>query len=175
MQNGFLVAEVCARYYPNDVAMHSFDNGSSRATRVDNWELLMRFFARMRLATVGRPLIDAVIDAQDGAAIKLLECLYTHFTGREVEELPEPEEPELLSGDPSDPLLGGKPIPDSHPEGTQAFAKSSTAQKASEQALVPGSSPIKRQVPAHETVSFGAVKLSSLPDPLMARKRLARA
>ncbi|XRB21331.1 spermatogenesis-associated protein [Pseudoscourfieldia marina] len=169
--NGFLVAEICARYYPMDLSMHSFDNGSARATKIDNWEQLVKFFQRMRLSgTVNQALIDGVIDSRNGAAVKLLEALYTHFTGRVIEELPEPE-PEPLSTDPSDPTLGGKPIPGAPHPSTQAFAQKPAKR---EEALVPGSSPIKRQVAAHETVSFGEVKLSSLPDPMAVRQRFAR-
>ena len=42
--NGFLVAEVFSRYYPADVALHSYDPAATNAARKkDNWELLLKF------------------------------------------------------------------------------------------------------------------------------------
>lgn len=51
--NGFLVAEIFSRYYPSELAMHSYDNSASNAARkLDNWSLLSKFAkARSRAAT----------------------------------------------------------------------------------------------------------------------------
>lgn len=42
--NGFLVAELLARYYPADVQMHSFSNVHSAERKKNNWFLLNKFF-----------------------------------------------------------------------------------------------------------------------------------
>lgn len=42
--NGFLYAEILSRYYPNDVAMHSFENVASTERKKKNWQLLEKLF-----------------------------------------------------------------------------------------------------------------------------------
>lgn len=42
--NGFLFAEILARYYPADVQMHSFENVASMQRKKQNWSLLEKFF-----------------------------------------------------------------------------------------------------------------------------------
>jgi hypothetical protein len=50
--NGFLVAEVLSRYYPSEVALHSFDPAATNVARKrDAWELILkltRVRARLR-------------------------------------------------------------------------------------------------------------------------------
>ena len=38
LANGFIVAEILSRYYPNEINMFSFDNGLKIEKRKDNWE-----------------------------------------------------------------------------------------------------------------------------------------
>ena len=41
--NGFLVAEILARYYPSEVALHSFDPAATNVARKrDAWELILK-------------------------------------------------------------------------------------------------------------------------------------
>ena len=41
--NGFLVAEVLSRYYPSEVALHSFDPAATNVARKrDAWELILK-------------------------------------------------------------------------------------------------------------------------------------
>ena len=42
--NGFLFAELFAKFFPSDVSLHSYDTGSSLARKKDNWRLLQKVF-----------------------------------------------------------------------------------------------------------------------------------
>jgi len=42
--NGYVVAEILNRYYPQDVRLNSFDTGQSKNCRKENWQLLKRMF-----------------------------------------------------------------------------------------------------------------------------------
>ena len=57
--NGFLIAEICSRYYQADVEMHSYDNGHALARKLDNWAQLSKFFQKKGIR-VERSLIDDV-------------------------------------------------------------------------------------------------------------------
>ena len=57
--NGFLIAEICSRYYQADVEMHSYDNGQALARKLDNWAQLSKFFQKKGIR-VERSLIDDV-------------------------------------------------------------------------------------------------------------------
>ena len=78
--SGFLVAEICAKYIPT-VSMHSFSNFLSVKMRTDNWNQLMKIFISKGIP-INQNLVDDVIKRKQGAAIKLVEVLYTAFTKR---------------------------------------------------------------------------------------------
>ena len=40
--NGYLIAEIFSWYYPQDIQMHSFDNGASTETKMGNWSIIQR-------------------------------------------------------------------------------------------------------------------------------------
>jgi CH-like domain in sperm protein len=46
--NGFLFAEILSRYFPMDVAMHSFENVTSSERKRANWALLERLIKVQR-------------------------------------------------------------------------------------------------------------------------------
>lgn len=78
--SGFLIAEICAKYIPT-VSMHSFSNFLSVKMRTDNWNQLMKIFISKGIP-INQNLVDDVIKRKQGAAIKLVEILYTAFTKR---------------------------------------------------------------------------------------------
>lgn len=79
MCNGFLIAEVFSRYYKSDVKMHSFDNGGSAAKKKDNWEQLLKLWAKLNVP-IPAAMVDDVLACKPTAAIALLELVYTLLT-----------------------------------------------------------------------------------------------
>ena len=72
-----------SRYFPRDVTMHSYRNGTSTATRNDNWEQLQRACRKHGFA-VPKDLVHACKAEEFGAAAAVLELLYEHFTQRQI-------------------------------------------------------------------------------------------
>eukprot|EP00961_Rhodomonas_salina_P088246 1186951-Rhodomonas_salina.2 len=93
--NGFLIAEIFSRYFPHDVQMHSYDNGIGLTKKLSNWQLLEKFFLRKRVP-VSRELIDAVIHCKDGAAVPMLETIYTCLTSKKVHNVKPQNDDELI-------------------------------------------------------------------------------
>jgi len=93
--NGFLIAEIFSRYHPQDISMHTFDNGLKNTTKNDNWEQLFRFFKKNQYP-ISKVDFQPVIEAVAGASIALLIKIYTLLTKRTVPvflvEEPLPEE-----------------------------------------------------------------------------------
>lgn len=82
--NGFLVAEILSRYYKADIQMHSFDNGIGLVKRIQNWSLLEKFFRKVGFA-IERRTMDDVIHCKAGAAVPLMEQLYTLLTHKTIQ------------------------------------------------------------------------------------------
>eukprot|EP00741_Cyanophora_paradoxa_P014298 tig00020780_g13790.t1 len=81
--NGFLIAEIFSRYFPQDIQMHSFDNGASLSKKTDNWEQLMKFF-RKKNVPVTQEMVDALIHSRPDAAPPVVEAVYCFLTNRTV-------------------------------------------------------------------------------------------
>ena len=82
--NGFLIAEVCSRYYQTEVEMHSYDNGQALARKLDNWAQLSKFFQKKGIR-VERTLIDDVVHCKNASApAEMIQLIYTHLTGRVI-------------------------------------------------------------------------------------------
>jgi hypothetical protein len=81
--NGFLIAEIFSRYYPNDVQLHAFDNGTKLATKNDNWDLLYLFFQKKKMP-IGKVDFDSVLHCVPGASGVLLTKVYKIVTKRPV-------------------------------------------------------------------------------------------
>ena len=58
--NGYLVAEIVAWYYPQDIQMHSFSNGTSIQTKLGNWQQLERVNCECYQVIVGWLLLQSV-------------------------------------------------------------------------------------------------------------------
>ncbi|GBG82781.1 hypothetical protein CBR_g36312 [Chara braunii] len=79
--NGFLVAEILSRYYPQDILLHSFDTGAAMVRRMNNWAQLVRFFSRAGW-TISLKMINGTMNAHAGSAVALIETLYVILTKR---------------------------------------------------------------------------------------------
>merc|ERR1711988_518756 len=84
--NGFLVAEIFSRYFQYDIQLHSYDNGSSLKKKLDNWHLLEKFFVKRNIP-ISREMIDSCIHNKDGAALELVEYIYSTLTNRNIATL----------------------------------------------------------------------------------------
>eukprot|EP00397_Hematodinium_sp_SG-2012_P018476 GEMP01018929.1.p1 GENE.GEMP01018929.1~~GEMP01018929.1.p1 ORF type:complete len:768 (+),score=177.90 GEMP01018929.1:61-2364(+) len=82
--NGFLVAEMIARYHPKLIRMTSFENGLKLSTKNDNWQQLYKIFNKIG-AGVSKGDFDPVIHGAAGAAVALIKKLYKYFTKRVVD------------------------------------------------------------------------------------------
>src|SRR3990167_9414813 len=63
LANGYLVAEICARYWPN-VDLRQFDNGTSTKVKQANWTALRKAMAKQN-ASLPESLVQDVIMARD--------------------------------------------------------------------------------------------------------------
>lgn len=99
--NGFLVAEILSRYYDKDVSMHSYDNGIGVRVKKDNWDQLLKLFARLPdlEPLLVRADIDAIIHCQNGAAVTFLSKLYQCLTKRTIQPTTVPQPSAALPTD----------------------------------------------------------------------------
>lgn len=81
--NGFLIGEIFSCYYPIDIEMHSYTNGTSLQTKLGNWSLLKRFFNRQQF-NIPKEVIDGTIHCKPGAAELLVVSIYSILTKKEV-------------------------------------------------------------------------------------------
>ncbi len=81
--NGYLIAEILNRYYKSDITLHSFDLGQSASKKADNWMQIEKLCAKK-----GHPIdhshVEGVLHNKDGAAIKIIERIYTALTNKPV-------------------------------------------------------------------------------------------
>lgn len=84
--NGYLIAEICSWYYPQEIQMHSFDNGMSIEAKMGNWSIIQRLFQREGF-DIPSMEIEGTIHCKPGAAILLVQRLYTILTNRAIKSL----------------------------------------------------------------------------------------
>lgn len=79
--NGYVVAEICSRYFPSDINMHSFENGASLKVKANNWDALVRFCRRAAPGVrLERETAEGCMRMTPGFALELIEKMYTAFT-----------------------------------------------------------------------------------------------
>ncbi|XP_015263615.1 PREDICTED: spermatogenesis-associated protein 4 [Gekko japonicus] len=88
--NGYLIAEIFSWYYPEDIKIHSFQNGTSLAAKLSNWSQLGKFFAKRNLKPI-RELIDGTIHCKPGAAEIFVQDIYTMLTNRRIKHIQDEE------------------------------------------------------------------------------------
>jgi hypothetical protein len=94
--NGYLVAGIFSCYYPQQIEMYSFSNGTSLQAKLGNWQQLERFFAKEAL-DIPKDFIEGTIHCKPGAACSLIERSYTLVTHRTLKYLPSKNHPEQFN------------------------------------------------------------------------------
>ena len=142
--------------------MHSFSTGQSNYSKKDNWEQLEKFFKRARIK-VTADLIDATIKAIEGAAVEIIEILYTSFTQRQVQQMKLPEPSSESTSDEQTTANWKKQYNIS--SGVQGQrARNDNSPGGIGQALTPGSKPVTLRAANIPSVQFGNVKVTKMED-----------
>ncbi|KAL0234701.1 hypothetical protein PCE1_001737 [Barthelona sp. PCE] len=81
--NGFMVAEIFSRYFPGDVSMHSYDNGTALQRKKDNWNQMKRFFKKKAIP-IPDDLIDDVVYSRGFAYLEMINNVYSYLTRRQA-------------------------------------------------------------------------------------------
>ncbi|KAI8918784.1 hypothetical protein BC831DRAFT_482403, partial [Entophlyctis helioformis] len=83
--NGYLVAEIFSRYYPNELQVWLFYTGDSTNQKSNNWEVLAKFF-RKHNVNVPKEAMDAVMNCHTDAAVRFVENVYMLLTNKSLPE-----------------------------------------------------------------------------------------
>ncbi|XP_013368669.1 PREDICTED: spermatogenesis-associated protein 4 isoform X2 [Chinchilla lanigera] len=86
--NGFLIAEIFCIYYPWDLKLSYFENGTSLKVKLDNWAQLEKFLAKKKLK-LSNELIHGTIHCKPGVPEILIQEVYTLLTHREIRNIQE--------------------------------------------------------------------------------------
>ncbi|KAM4807676.1 spermatogenesis-associated protein 4 [Rhinophrynus dorsalis] len=86
ISNGYIIAEIFSWYFPEDIQLHSYDNGTSLATKLSNWSQLEKFFLKRNLA-ISKELTDGTIHCKPGAAEILVQDIYVMLTNRRIKSI----------------------------------------------------------------------------------------
>ncbi|XP_006168975.1 spermatogenesis-associated protein 4 [Tupaia chinensis] len=84
--NGFLVAQIFSIYYPWDLKLSSFENGTSLKVKLDNWAQLEKFLAKKKLK-LPKELIHGTIHCKAGVPEILIQEVYTLLTHQEIKSI----------------------------------------------------------------------------------------
>ncbi|KAM9191854.1 spermatogenesis-associated protein 4 [Dugong dugon] len=84
--NGYLIAEIFSIYFPWDLKLSSFENGTSLKVKLDNWAQLEKFLARKKFK-LPKELIHGTIHCKAGVPEILIQEVYTLLTHREIKSI----------------------------------------------------------------------------------------
>ncbi|XP_031722838.1 spermatogenesis-associated protein 4 [Anarrhichthys ocellatus] len=90
LSNGYLVAEILSRYYPQDFLVHSCDKGTSLSAKQRNWSQIEKSLQKQNLHLM-KEIIDGSIHCKPGAAELLVQEVYTNLTNRSIRDVQGPE------------------------------------------------------------------------------------
>jgi hypothetical protein len=91
--NGYLTAEIFSRYFPKDINILTFENGTRLAAKVDNWEQLYRVIqkktndGKFPPGALTKEDIDPVIHCAPGWAINMIFKVYNLLTERKLDKI----------------------------------------------------------------------------------------
>ncbi|XP_019389892.1 PREDICTED: spermatogenesis-associated protein 4, partial [Crocodylus porosus] len=88
--NGVLVAEIFSWYFPGDLRLGAFQNGTSLRTKLCNWARLQQFFLKRKLNPV-QELINGTMHCKPGAAEILVQDIYSMLTNRRIKNIQDEE------------------------------------------------------------------------------------
>ncbi|XP_047403833.1 spermatogenesis-associated protein 4 [Sciurus carolinensis] len=86
--NGFLIAEILCIYYPWDLKLSSFENGTSLKVKLDNWAQIEKFLAKKNFK-LPKELIHGTIHCKSGVPEILIQEVYTLLTHRQIKSIQE--------------------------------------------------------------------------------------
>ncbi|XP_051025879.1 spermatogenesis-associated protein 4 [Acomys russatus] len=84
--NGYLVAEIFCIYYPWDLRLSSFENGTSLKVKLDNWAQIEKFLAKKKFK-LPKELIHGTIHCKAGVPEILIQEVYTLLTHQEIKSI----------------------------------------------------------------------------------------
>src|SRR3990167_3213246 len=110
LNNGFLIAEIFARYFPHQLSMHSFDNSENVSKKKNNWLLLQKYFEKNKQFGFKTEEYSKIQEGDFSQCVQFVARIYNVLTKRSATMnpygvsqeimLPEPEKTEryLLTG-----------------------------------------------------------------------------
>mmetsp|Transcript_21671 Transcript_21671/g.47614 ORF Transcript_21671/g.47614 Transcript_21671/m.47614 type:complete len:280 (-) Transcript_21671:379-1218(-) len=159
--NGFLVAEIFSRYFPNDIHLHAFQNGQNTCVKADNWAQLKKLYEKKGLP-LSAPMIEGTMKGLHGSAVELMEFLYQSYTGKELQRMPEVE-----------PEVDENKVPERRRKAT-GKVKGEDEGAGAIPGLTPGSKVMSKTLQQTPKVKFGAVTQSKVDNVATARQRVAK-